>query len=464
MKLLIDGNRLRDAVKHTGLILDRSPLSDRHATHYTIRHRTRMGKEASMKLLIDGNRLRDAVKHTGLILDRINREHNMMTLTATDDTLTIDTVGSEARSRATLDDVNILEPGAVTVNGSWLQALTANLGASETFMRTDDTNALTLETGARRARMRTAPDTLSVNWPDQEGVTIPLADHEIMRMADAVWHAHATNQTRPVLTCIHLSGDGETITAEATDRYRAARITLPLSGWTGDLLVNADWLKRMSRDADTMTILTNQNGEATGLALSGGGYQDTTAVTAGDYPNLDRVIPDKHQDGYPVELDVNRAMMSNSVKYLKSLNMENREALPIGLAMDRVIPDKHQDGYPVELDVNRAMMSNSVKYLKSLNMENREALPIGLAMDGAQLAVSLSGDDSSGRDLIADVTVTGGLADLPVVNASYLQDALDSYPTERIRLKITDPVKPVVFTVDDDTDWVQVVVPLRDHS
>ncbi|RYM91867.1 DNA polymerase III subunit beta [Bifidobacterium animalis] len=370
-----------------------------------------------MKLLIDGNRLRDAVKHTGLILDRINREHNMMTLTAADDTLTIDTVGSEARSRATLDDVNILEPGAVTVNGSWLQALTANLGASETFMRTDDTNALTLETGARRARMRTAPDTLSVNWPDQEGVAIPLPDHEIMRMADAVWHAHATNQTRPVLTCIHLSGDGETITAEATDRYRAARITLPLSGWTGDLLVNADWLKRMSRDADTMTILTNQNGEATGLALSGGGYQDTTAVTAGDYPNLDRVIP-----------------------------------------------DKHQDGYPVELDVNRAMMSNSVKYLKSLNMENREALPIGLAMDGAQLAVSLSGDDSSGRDLIADVTVTGGLADLPVVNASYLQDALDSYPTERIRLKITDPVKPVVFTVDDDTDWVQVVVPLRDHS
>ncbi|WP_164518368.1 DNA polymerase III subunit beta [Bifidobacterium castoris] len=370
---------------------------------------------------MDSSAFAAAVRHAGRILDRLDPARNRITIQADDGRLTVGADGAQTVSRVTIP-ATVLDAGAVAVCGTWLLALAAQSGAGESMIDADGEGGLTLTTGRRVATMRTLTDDTAApvmrgDGPDDIVLSFPAGT--LARLSDATGHCASRTRTTPILSGIHLHGDGRTISAESTDKYRAARIRIPQPGWEGSLTVGAEWFRGAARHADTLRIRRTRHAggdtpQPSSLAVSGPGFTDESALLAGDWPNLSRVMPER------------------------------------------------DTAAATEIRADRAALLAAVKYLRALDTDESDMVPIRLAWGADGLSVSHSGDDSTGRDTIEDASIDGDTATLPAFNAPYLQDALQTIGSQRVVIRANGDRKPAMILADgDDEDWVQVIVPIR---
>ncbi len=104
----------------------------------------------------------------------------------------------------------------------------------------------------------------------------------------------STDQDRPALTCVHFATRDGALTAEATDSYRLARVTSTVDAPDGfSVLVPAKWLAKALRTVAPARYrgpVTLRTDGAT-VALESLEGSASTAVGAGQWPNVDRLIP-----------------------------------------------------------------------------------------------------------------------------------------------------------------------------
>lgn len=178
-----------------------------------------------MKVLVEGAELARAAQHVSRVLDKLDPDHTHITLTAEHDTVTL-TANSRSQWARTRLDADVLEPGTVIVAGYWFTALAGQNGPGETVIETrTDARGEWLHTvnGRTRARMRL----------DARRGRKRMARHARHGTGVARRDAAAPDQRRhplrvpqpvtPLLTGVHIHGDGDHVVFEATDRYRAAR-------------------------------------------------------------------------------------------------------------------------------------------------------------------------------------------------------------------------------------------------
>lgn len=370
-----------------------------------------------MKVLVEGAELARAAQHVSRVLDKLDPDHTHITLTAEHDTVTL-TANSRSQWARTRLDADVLEPGTVIVSGFWFTALAGQNGPGETVIETrTDARGEWLHTvnGRTRARMRLMPGAAENEWPDMQGMELALPDGTLPRLINAVTHCASRNQSRPLLTGVHIHGDGDHVVFEATDRYRAARAQVDAPGFTGSVVVPAEWLKRVGRDATSLHIGSHL------VMASNRVDEDMTVVLDGQYPDIARIIPNT-EDEYPLVVHAGRDELLAAVKYLRALDMDNRDTLPVDMTVT----------------------------------------------NGEVVCTQAASADSVGQVTLDGTSVDGAMDGMLRLNAQFLADITASWPHGTVDLRVRDALKPVLFTQgDNDEDdgarlqWRQVLVPIR---
>lgn len=223
-------------------------------------------------------------------------------------------------------------PGRSVIDAAGLAATAQAIGRRATVFLSATSSAedarLTVEgAGVSYALTQAGPD----DWtPLEAGGAVLLATMTGEAMASAARPAYAASDdgTLPILTAVRVHvDDGQLVTA-ATDRYRLARATADVEvGVTRrDLLAPARPLLALAdrwRAARTVTwdVLDAGPAAAGYVRWSSGGETWTQALVAGEYPKIDKLLPDPASRATWV--DVDRAALLAGFARVSALTARN---------------------------------------------------------------------------------------------------------------------------------------------
>jgi DNA polymerase-3 subunit beta len=202
----------------------------------------------------------------------------------------------DTSARARLD-ADTGEPGTVLAPGRLLAHICGQLPKQATELATTD-DGLTLACGSTRYTLRLLP---ARDYPALPELGDPAGQADGGDLAAAIGQvtvAASRDDTLPVLCAVQVSFAGEAVTLAATDRYRAASRQLPWQPASGPLpppvLIPAATLTEVARAADspvTVHVLTGDDSAPAGAGFAAGDRTITTRLASGQYPDLDHLIP-----------------------------------------------------------------------------------------------------------------------------------------------------------------------------
>ena len=180
--------------------------------------------------------------------------------------------------------------------------------------------AMTLTLDGKRLRLAMDGRTLALDGLDPEDFPpIPAATAETKatgkvygedlkdRLARTIICA-ATHDARPVLHTVNMAADGKMLTLAASDGYQLARFTLPYEGEPFELnlpLGAAAVLGRLLPDGEVEVSVSDK-----AVRFEGGYWEVTVAPVQGQFPLIERLIP----DGYDCKATVDRDSLLEEVK------------------------------------------------------------------------------------------------------------------------------------------------------
>ncbi len=331
-------------------------------------------------------------------------EGNRLVVTGTDLDLTIrvehEVIGLEDGScvvpaRLTADIVRSLEPGAVTLEG-----------AEEK-----------VEISAARSRfgLRAFP---VVEYPTIAPLaepTITLPGSLLGEGLRQVVRAASTDDARPLLTGVLLTGENGAIRIVATDSYRLAlRDLAGTAGLTGeDILVPAralGELQRLSSSSSATDDDVKEVGVATGahdITFTRGPVRISTRLLDGSYPDYRQLIPDH----YPNRLHLGKETLISALRRVRLLVRDN--TTPVRLSMR-----------PGGVD---------------LSVVSQEVGDASETVDG----------DFTGEDLVI------------AFNPSYLIDGVEAALGDEVVIESADPSRPATVRGAEHDDFRYLLMPVR---
>lgn len=349
-----------------------------------------------LRTLVDGTLLRDITRRLQPVYMDTNPTTMSLRLTADEHTLTLYTGSEKGFARYTME-AQTITPGNIHVNTLWFTSL-ANIAPN-----------MQIDLQATSERLTLSGDTLHVSMPLMN-VTPPdmptppdtwqtIDPGLLAGLAKRVAYARGP-QTSPITHSIHLHGEQGRLFAEATDKYRVAR-TWTDCDWEGDMLVDGDWLTRVT-DATRFTT-SSLLFTATDMSMT------ATPLVDGDYPNLTHFFTTK----------------------------DTR----------------------MTVSVNRLQLLDTVRQLKSIDLSDRKTTPIQFTPGDQRLELAMTSPDTTGRQALT-ATISDETHIPFMLNAAYCIDALNASTMEQVTFHVTDAIKPILLQSDGEP-LTQIIVPLR---
>ncbi len=316
---------------------------------------------------------------------------------------------------------DVAEPGAVTLPARLLSDFVTSLGAGDV--------QLALKPGTKTMNVRCGRYEANINGMDaadfpavptvDEGSRCRISARMLRAAIGQVAFAAATDETRPVLSGVLLTVDGEELTLAAADGFRLAVRTVPLLEGlpeTLSVIVPARALIELSRilpdvdDPVEIGATPNQNQvmfQFPGLLL-------VSRLIEGQFPDYQRIIPQKYQTRIVLPVsDFLQATKTASVFSRDNSNIVRISATPSG---DELTPGR--------VDV---------------------------------LASSAEMGDNSGQ---LDGSVEGEETQI-AFNVRYLRDALEAVNTGEVALEITGPTSPGLLKPVATPGHLHVIMPMH---
>ena len=315
------------------------------------------------------------------------------------------------------------EEGATTVPSRLISDFVAQLPAA--------TVSLEVPQNGRQMRLECARNDSTINAMDAEdfpripeirdGVTIQFDPKALRRAIERVEFAAATDDSRPVLTGVHLKTDGTRLTMAAADGFRlaVADITLPESPSESiEVIVPARALRELSRlvGESNEPVEMRVNPQRTQVLFAMTDVEMVAQLIQGTFPNYNQLIPAEY-----------------GTKVLVNVDEFKREA--------RIAAIFARDGCGI----------------MRLEMAPGEA-----GMPG-QLTISARADEIGDNEGKIDAKVEGEGSKI-AFNSRYLQDVLNVL-TGTVALEMTSPSSQGVFRPVDENGvsepgYVHVVMPM----
>ncbi|WP_283613615.1 DNA polymerase III subunit beta [Ligilactobacillus aviarius] len=349
---------------------------------------------------------------TGL---KITATENSITLTGSDSDISIE-------NEISTDDSNyellIDEPGSIVLPARFFSEIIKRLPESTFTIEVNDHFQATITSGQTEYQVNGVDADNYPHLPEidtNEQLTIPadIMEQVINQTVIAV----STQESRPLLTGVHLTIKNGELHAVATDSHRLSQRKVKLSGAEDidyDIIVPGRSLVELSRMiADSTGSLEIQIAENQILFNF-----DNTAfysrLLEGMYPDTDRLIPQSSE----TEIELNAVSLLHAIERASLLSHEGR--------------------------------NNVVKL--SLNSENQTAVLSSNSPEVGNIEEELQFDKLTGNDIEISF------------NPDYMKAALQAFGQAEVKLSLTLPLRPfTLMPTEDSEDFIQLITPVRTY-
>ncbi|MFY9488218.1 MAG: DNA polymerase III subunit beta [Solirubrobacterales bacterium] len=329
----------------------------------------------------------------------LRAETGALTLTATDGDVSI-------RSKI---PAAVESGGVIVVPGRLLADVARQLPTGEISITANETGVIDLECGSASFKLRLlAADDFPPVQP-LEGALVELPVSQFAETIEQVAKSASRDETRPHLTGILISVDGDKLRAVATDSYRLAVRTTKIGSPLAERIeanVPARALQEAARVAE--------GAETVGITLT----DRQIAFTTGETLLVSRLIDGQFPD------------------------------------FEQLIPDSYEH----ILDIDVSEVFDAVKRVSLLAQRNT---PLKVALSDGELEVSAqTADIGEARERIPAPDFSGEPLEIGF-NPDFLREGLDSAHTERARFKLISPFRPGLIVAGDDDEFMYLVMPIR---
>ena len=202
------------------------------------------------------------------------------------------------------------EEGATTVPSRLISDFVAQLPSA--------TVTLEVPNNGRQLKLECSRNDSTINAMDAEdfpripeirdGVTIPFDPRAVRRAIERVEFAAATDDSRPVLTGVHIKTDGPRLTMAAADGFRlaVADVTLPESpSESVEVIIPARALRELSRliGESNEPVEMRINPQRTQVLFALTDVEMVAQLIQGTFPNYNQLIPAEYNTRATVDVD-----------------------------------------------------------------------------------------------------------------------------------------------------------------
>lgn len=344
---------------------------------------------------------------------KINVTNETLTLTGSDSDISIE---NEIKADDSDYELSVEEPGAIVLPARFFSEIIKKLPEDTFTLAVNDRFQATITSGQTEYQVNGVnPE----NYPH-----LPEVDsNEHLRIAADIFKqiinqtviAVSTQESRPLLTGVHLTIKDQELHAVATDSHRLSQRKIKLDGAENvsyDIIVPGKSLIELSRMiSDSTDQLEIQIAENQILF----NFNDTafySRLLEGIYPDTDRLIPQSSE----TTVEFNAVTLLRAIERASLLSHEGR--------------------------------NNVVKL--SLNTETQTATLSSNSPEVGNIEEELQFDKLDGNNIEISF------------NPDYMRAALQALGQSEVRLALTLPLRPFTLTpTEDSEDFIQLITPVR---
>jgi DNA polymerase-3 subunit beta len=347
----------------------------------------------------------------GNILVKVSADDQSVTLIGFDEVL-----GIESRFEAQVD-----ESGVLTLPAKLWSDIVSRLPNEDVTLEADDdatTVTITSSSGHYEVRGLSADDYPTLPTVET-GEAISLSAEALLNGLRGSLFATSSDETKQVLTGVHLLSEAEALEFAATDGHRLAVVQTmdeagdsgSITGPTMDVTVPAKALRELERMIQGYT--SNQpvllRLDDTQVLFDLGAQKLTTRLLEGQYPNYRQLLPKQ----FARQITLDRRLLMSSLERIAVLASQKNDIIKISL--------------------------NGADQVVSLSVEAQE---VGSGRE--DLPAQISGDD-------LDIAF----------NVRYLLDGLKAFDTNEVQMQCNAATSPAVLTPLGETKITYLVMPVQ---
>ena len=311
-------------------------------------------------------------------------------------------------------NLSVLEEGSVVIDSRYITAIASKMNSNDIQVEIIDgtlTRFSSLKTEYKINGYR-ASDYPSIDF-NTPATNFTIKSSDLTEIIESTAFATSVKETRPVLTGVNFQSNGTEIVATATDSYRLAKKTYPLTAEVFNVTIPAKSLNEAksifnSENDDIQISLDTKK-----VQFSNGSILMQSRLLEGGFPETERLIPKE----FAYKLVINRQDLIS--------------------AIDRNMFIKNE-----KMTLNRLQINNKDDI--SLTNKSQE---IGESIETMN-AISYEGEP-------IDISFAG----------NYVMDAAKALDTVNIKIQFTGSMKPFVLTNDsEDSSVLQLVLPVKTYN
>lgn len=308
----------------------------------------------------------------------------------------------------------ITQPGGITLSATFFTNIVKRLPADNMTLAIDGLRAA-ITSGASAFTINGQDVQNYPQLPEMEDVqSLSVSAAQLVDIISQTKISASTQESRPILTGIHLQLTGNSVKAVTTDSHRLSQRIVTLTGTDAD--VDADVIIPAKAFNELQSLLEGQDRVDIKLAANQAVFDlgHTTFYTRlleGNYPETDRLIPTEGTTAITIEAS---ALLG---------------------AIDRASLLSHES------------RNNVVQ----LSLKNGAAVLTGNSQEVGQVKEELGAQTIDGDDL--DISF----------NPDYVRDALRVFNGKSVDVKFTSNLRPFTLTPAGETDnkQLQLITPVR---
>lgn len=347
---------------------------------------------------------------TGL---KIEAEEDRLILTGSNTDISIETTISTNDEEAHL---NIESTGAVVLTARFFGDIVKKLPDNTMLLEVKDGFQTTITSGASEFKINGLDANNFPHLPEVDSqTTITLKADVFSEMINETVIAVSNQESRPILTGIHFTIEGNKLSAVATDSHRLSQRVINLLEpikMPEDIIIPGKSLLELSRmlddEIDTITLQISEN-----QALFT--FDETlfySRLLEGLYPDTSRLIPKESS----TEMEFEAPELLASIERASLLSHAGR--------------------------------NNVVKL--TINAANKQAIISGDSPEVGNVEEEVVTKDIVGEDLEISF------------NPDYLKDALRSFGHTSIKMAFTSALRPFTLVpTEDQENFIQLITPVR---
>ncbi|MEX0617236.1 MAG: DNA polymerase III subunit beta [Candidatus Woykebacteria bacterium] len=241
-----------------------------------------------------------------------------------------------------------------------------------------------------------------------------VVKEDFLRAAKAVSIAASQDEGRPVLTGVLVKQDGEKTLLVATDGYRLASKELKKMK-LDEVIIPARALveaERIIGGLEEESLKINISSEDNLVVFSAGHIDYYTKLLAGEFPNVDSVIP---------------------------------------------------KSFVTTMVINKEELLNGIKTVNTFARDLGNVLRMNVSGEGEVKLLASSGQVGEGSVELAANKIEGQEIQI-AFNSRYLSEGLTSIPGESVEIRFAGPTNPAQIKSPEDESFIYIVMPVRTQT